>query len=42
MMAKAVSTEAAICERRACEPRNVYASHLDERQALMTDGAGKR
>ncbi|MEC8253568.1 MAG: hypothetical protein VX044_10155 [Planctomycetota bacterium] len=42
MMARAVGTEAAICERRACEPRVVYAAHLDEPRALMIDGAGTR
>ena len=40
MMGEVVGMAAAVCRRHGCDPRGVYASHLDELKALMTQGVG--
>ena len=40
-MGEVVGMAAAICAREGCDPRGVYAEHLDDLKALMTRGAGK-
>ena len=41
MMGEIVGMAAALCERHDCTPRDVYARHLDELQALMHKGGGR-
>lgn len=40
-MGEVVGMAAAICAREGCDPRAVYAQHLDELKASLTRGAGK-
>ena len=39
-MGEIVGLAAAVCKRHRCQPRAVYADHLDELKALMRVGAG--
>jgi hypothetical protein len=40
MQGEVVGMAAAICRKRGCTPRGVYADHLDELKASMTKGVG--
>lgn len=40
MMGEVVGMAAAICRKHRCDPRAVYAEHLDELKAMMTNGVG--
>lgn len=40
-MGEIVGMAAALCKRNDCNPREVYARHLDELQSLMDVGAGR-
>jgi hypothetical protein len=40
MMGEVVGMAASLCKKHNCSPREVYASHLDELKALMTQGVG--
>ena len=40
MMGEVVGMAAAVCKRRNCRPRGVYAEHFDELKSLMAKGAG--
>ena len=40
MMGEVVGMAASLCKAHGCDPRDVYASHLDELKALMAKGVG--
>ncbi len=40
MMGEVVGMAASICKKHGCDPRGVYADHLDELKALMEKGVG--
>ena len=40
MMGEVVGMAASICKKHGCDPRGVYADHLDELKQLMTKGVG--
>lgn len=40
MMGEVVGMAASLCKKHTCSPRDVYARHLDELKALMTQGVG--
>ena len=40
MMGEVIGMAAAVCRRRGCAPRAVYAKHLDELKGLMFTGVG--
>lgn len=40
MMGEVVGMAAAVCKRRACRPRDVYETHLDDLKGLMSKGVG--
>ena len=40
MMGEVVGMAAAVCKRRSCRPRGVYAGHLEDLKALMAKGVG--
>ena len=40
MLGEVVGMAAALCKRHACDPRAVYAEHLDELKELMKKGVG--
>ena len=40
MMGEVVGMAASVCKRHGCDPRDVYAKHLDELKQLMTKGVG--
>ncbi|MBI4876485.1 MAG: FAD-dependent oxidoreductase [Acidobacteria bacterium] len=42
MMGEVVGMAASLCKKHATTPRGVYAQHLPDLKALMTQGAGKR
>ena len=40
MMGEVVGMAASVCKKHGCNPRDVYATHLDELKGLMTKGVG--
>ena len=42
MMGEVVGMAASVCHKNACQPRDVYATHLDQLKELMTEGCGKK
>jgi len=40
-MGEIVGMAASICRRQNCNPREIYAKHLDALKALMAQGVGK-
>ncbi|MEI7898638.1 MAG: FAD-dependent oxidoreductase [bacterium] len=40
MMGEVVGMAASLCKKHTCSPRDIYAGHLDELKALMTQGVG--
>ena len=40
MMGEVVGMAASLCKRHGCDPRQIYAEHLDELKALMKKGVG--
>ena len=40
MMGEVVGMAAAVCKRRNCQPRGVYAKYFGELKDLMTKGVG--
>ena len=40
MMGEVVGMAASLCKKHGCNPRDIYASHLDELKELMTKGVG--
>ena len=40
MMGEVVGMAASLCKLHGCNPRDIYAKHLDELKALMTKGVG--
>lgn len=42
MMGEVVGMAASVCHKNACQPRDVYTTHLDRLKELMTEGCGKK
>ena len=41
MTGEVVGMAAGLCKKNGCEPRDIYAGHLDDLKALMAKGAGR-
>ena len=42
MMGEVVGMAASICHKNACQPREVYTTHLEQLKELMSEGCGKK
>lgn len=42
MMGEVVGMAASVCHKNACQPRDVYTTHLDQLKELMAEGCGKK